>query len=317
MAERMETAAEALIETLDEAQRQAALLPFNETPIRNWHYVPRRRPGLALKHMREPQRALLWRLIEAGLSAEGARKARDVTRLEKILGEIEGRPEFRDPLNYAVSIFGHPRSGRLWGWRFEGHHLSLTFIMDGEGRISTTPIFFGANRQTVPRGHNHAGLRILPEEEDLGFALVNGLATPLLERTLIGDASPGDIITGPGREASLGRFEGTPLGELDPDSFRRAERLLAVYVGHLREDLRAKEEAKIREAGIEHIHFAWAGSLAPGREHYYRLQGPGFVIEYENSQNDANHCHSVWHNPLDQFGQDLLRAHHHHHHHHG
>ena len=181
-------------------------------------------------------------------------------------------------------------------------------MLDPEHGVLPTPVFMGANRATVPPPHPRAGLRTLPEEADQGFALLHGLNDANRARAILADRSPGDIITGPGRELSLRRFEGVPLAALPGSSREAALRLVDLYVGRLTPALATSEMERSARPSTERIHFAWAGSTTPGRGHYYRLQGPSFVIEYENSQNEANHCHSVWHNPLSQFGRDLCRA---------
>ena len=302
-------AATALFESLDSEQRQRACFHLDPEPLGDWFYMPRESPGLAVMHMREPQRTLLWGLVESALSNDGAGKARGVYALERILGEIEGRPDYRDPERYGIWLFGVPSATALWGWRFEGHHLSLTFLIDPKMGVITTPIFVGANRQIVPKEHNHAGLRVLPAEEDLAFELINELPADVRQAVIIGGDSPGDIITGPGRENSLRTQQGIAFKFLRGEDLNRAMGLLELYLGNLRRDLMETETARIQEAGLDEVHLAWAGSLQPGSPHYYRLHGPTFVMEYENSQNSANHCHSVWHNPATQMGRDLLKAH--------
>jgi hypothetical protein len=310
----MAKSAAALLATFTVGQAKAALAPLDPAAVGDWHYAPRAWPGLPLKAMDETQRRLLWHLVDLTLSESGAARARAILVLEAILGELEGRPAFRDPENYHFRCFGRPSAEALWGWRFEGHHLSLTAMLDPERGVLPTPIFMGANRATVPPPHPRAGLRTLPEEADQGFALLHGLDDARRARAILAERSPGDVITGPGRELSLRALEGVPLADLPDASRAAALALVELYVGRLTPALATTEMAAIREAGTDRIHFAWAGSTTPGRGHYYRLQGPSFVIEYENSQNDANHCHSVWHNPLSQFGRDLLRGHFHHSH---
>ena len=203
MIEAMSRAARAIVESLDGERAKMLMQPFDAAHVRDWHYVPRERRGLPLERASESQRARMWALVELGVSGEGVRKAHEITQLEGILGRIENRPDFRRPLNYALAIFGVPDTATPWGWRFEGHHLSLTFILDPASGLITTPVFFGANRQTVPRGHGHDGWRVLPAEEDMGFALINALDEKSRSEAIIADRSPGDIITGPGREREL------------------------------------------------------------------------------------------------------------------
>ncbi len=305
----MEDAATAFLDLLDGGRRDAALHDFNGTARTDWHYVPRRRPGLALRDMDARQQAAAWRLIEAALSDEGLRKARGVLELEAVLGELTGRQDFRDPGDYALAVFGAPRADAPWAWRFEGHHLSITFTSVPGQDVAATPSFFGANPAEVPEGHRHAGLRLLTAEHELAFALLDGLSEAQRQRVLLQPRTFGDILTGPGREDSLRRPQGLPLGELPAGQRDLAARLIETYLGRMRADLAERETARLRDAGLERVHFAWAGATAPGAPHYYRLHGPTAVIEYDNTQNGANHVHSVWHDPGNGFGADLLRRH--------
>lgn len=308
--EAMARRAIAFVESLSAEQRRQAVYGFDADRRRDWHYVPRRRPGLPLRVMDAAQRERAWALVGAALSDTGCRKARGVVDLEAILGELTGEVERRDRLNYAVALFGDPGAAAPWSWRVEGHHLSLTFtIVPGEG-IAATPAFFGANPNRVPDGHRHAGLRILPEEQDLAFALVQGLESAQRAAAVIADRSMGDILTGPGREQSLRTPTGLSLAAMTEAQRDGAMRLLGAYLGNMEQGVASRQWARIREAGVGRLYFAWAGSLAPGRPHYYRLHGPTLVIEYDNTQNGANHAHSVWHDPQDAFGGDLLRRHH-------
>jgi hypothetical protein len=203
-----------------------------------------------------------------------------------------------------------------WGWRLEGHHLSLNFTLVPGQPVAVTPAFLGANPAEVPSGPQK-GLRALGAEQDLGRALVRSLTDLQRARTVIAAQSLGDIVTGPGRADSLAAPAGLPLADMSGDQRALAAQLIDAYARNMRAELAEKELGRMREAGIERIHFAWAGPIEPGRAHYYRLHGPTLLIEYDNTQNSANHIHSVWHDPRRDFGQDLLRAHYergHHHH---
>jgi hypothetical protein len=295
------------VEGLSAEQRRQAVHRFDDAARRDWHYVPRPRPGLSLRAMTEAQRGRAWALVEAALSDTGTRKARGVVGLEGILGELTGAVARRDPDNYAFAIFGNPGSAEPWCWRVEGHHLSLTFtLVPGEG-VAATPAFFGANPNQVPTGHPHAGLRVLPQEQDLAFALVQGLDAEQQAATLIAGQTMGDILTGPGREQTLRTPMGLPLAGMNDAQRDGLMRLVGEYVGNVEVELAEKQFARIREAGVERLYFAWAGSLLPGNPHYYRIHGPTLIIEYDNSRDQANHAHSVWHDPQDEFGVDLLR----------
>jgi hypothetical protein len=307
--EAMARAATALLAALDPRLRRRALFAFSDSERRNWHYVPRRREGVPFKEMTAGARGAAHDLMRGGLSAVGYAKAVNVIRLEQVLRELETFGSLlRDPENYAVTIFGVPGSESAWGWRLEGHHLSLNFTLVPGRPVAVTPAFMGANPALVPRGPLQ-GLRVLEEEQDLGLALARSIGPGLQSRLSIGAESLGDIVSGPGRGESLRAPAGVPLGELAPESRALAVRLIDVYARNMHADLAEDQLRKLRDSGIEQVHFAWAGPVDPRRAHYYRLHGPTLLIEYDNTQNDANHIHSVWHDPRNDFGADLLRAH--------
>jgi hypothetical protein len=307
--EAMARAALAFLATLDSRQTRQATFPFGDAERRNWHYVPRRREGLPLEDMAPGSRAAAHALLQAGLSPAGYTKATDVMRLEEVLRKLETFGAFtRDPDNYALTVFGAPGPAGPWGWRFEGHHLSLNLTIVPGRAIAVTPAFLGANPAEVRSGPLK-GLRVLQAEQDLGLALVRSLDPAQRARVTIADSSLGDIVSGPGRGDSLKAPAGVALGELPVESRALARRLLDTYARTMRHDLAETELRKIDAAGVERVHFAWAGSIDPRRPHYYRLHGPTVLIEYDNTQNDANHIHSVWHDPRNDFGADALGAH--------
>ena len=305
----MARAAQAFLAALDSRRARQATFPFGDAERRNWHFVPRRREGVPFKDMTVVAQAAAHTLLQSGLSATGYAKTTDVMRLEGILRQLETFGAFRrDPDNYAVTIFGTPGQTAPWGWRFEGHHVSLNFTIVPGRAIAVTPAFFGANPAEVPSG-SLKGLRVLRAEQDLGLALVRSLDGPRRTRATLAAASLGDIVSGPGRGDALTAPAGIPLGELGADSRAIALQLLEVYVRNARNDVAERELKGIHVAGIERVHFAWAGPVEPRQPHYYRLHGPTVLIEYDNTQNDANHVHSVWHDPRNDFGADLLGAH--------
>jgi hypothetical protein len=307
--EAMTRAALAFLATLDARRARQAAFPFAHAERLNWHYVPRRREGLPLKDMTADARTAAHTLLQAGLSAAGYAKAQDVIRLEGVLRQLETFGGFmRDPDNYAVTVFGTPGPSAPWGWRFEGHHLSLNFTVVPGRAIAVTPAFLGANPAEVRSGPLQ-GLRALRDEQDLGLALARSLDSEQRAHAVIAGASLGDIVSGPGRGDTLKVPAGAPLGDLGQGSRDLAVRLLETYARNMRSDLAEGELTRIHAAGIARVHFAWAGPVDPGKPHYYRLHGPTVLIEYDNTQNDANHIHSVWHDPRNDFGADVLRAH--------
>jgi hypothetical protein len=304
----MAHAISAFLAALEVDKRRLAMFPFDSPERFNWHYVPRRREGLPLKAMTEAERAAAHQLLRSALSEAGYRKAVDIMRLEEVLRQIELFPFSRDPENYAFSVFTTAGAPLPLGWRVEGHHLSLNFTIVNDSHGALTPAFMGANPAEVRAGPLK-GLRVLAQEQELAFALMHRLDSGQRQKTLLRAQSFGDIISGPKRSDELKSPAGLPLAELSPAQRDGAMRLLEVYVRNMRQDIADLQLRGLHEAGIERIHFAWAGSLEPGQPHYYRLHGPTLLIEYDNTQNDANHIHSVWHDPRNDFGVDLLRAH--------
>ena len=305
----MAGAATAFLAALPDAARRRAVIAFGDKERFNWHYVPRGREGLPFKAMPAPARAAAHELMKASLSAVGYGKAVNVIRLEGVLRQLETFGGLlRDPENYSVTVFGAPDSAAPWGWRLEGHHLSINFTLVPGKPVAVTPAFFGANPAEVRSGPLK-GLRTLAREQDLGRALAQGMDAAQRRRMTISAQSLGDIVAGPGRAESLASQMGLPAADLAPPQREMLMQLVEEYARNMRPDVADEQLRRIREAGVEQIHFAWAGPIDPGHAHYYRLHGPTLLIELDNTQNDANHIHSVWHDPRNDFGADLLRAH--------
>jgi Protein of unknown function (DUF3500) len=305
----MAGAATAFLAALTADHRRRALFAFEDTERLNWHYVPRRREGLAFKDMSQGARAAAHELMKASLSAAGYDKATNVIRLEGVLRRLETFGGFlRDPENYYVSVFGAPGRETPWGWRLEGHHVSLNFTLVPGKPISVTPAFLGANPAEVRSGALK-GLRTLAREEDIALALALGTSEAQRRRMIIAADSPGDIVTGPGRGDSLASPAGVPAADLASAQRELLVTLVGEYAQTMRAELADEAMRRVREAGVERLHFAWAGPTDPARPHYYRVHGPTVLIELDNTQNDANHIHAVYRDLRRDFGADLLRAH--------
>ena len=310
--QRMAEAAGNLLASLDAAGRQKAVLDFaDRTERENWHYVPRERAGLPLKEMDEHQRVLAHALVATGVSASGYEKVSTIISLESILAELEGagRRFERDPERYYVSIFGEPGGDAPWGWRFEGHHVSLNHTVVEGRMLGSTPLFFGSNPAEVRHGAQ-TGLRALREEEDLGRQLLRELDGEQKAVAVVSAEAPGDILT---TNAPHVRDEIAPkgLGRADMSAAQGQvlDALIEVYVQRLPEAVAEAEWTRLKAADLPAAHFAWAGAEERGGPHYYRVQGPSFLAEYDNTQNDANHIHAVWRDLHNDFGEDLLRRH--------
>jgi hypothetical protein len=312
----MAGAATAFLAALTGDGRRRAVFAFDDKERFNWHYVPRRREGLPFKDMSLAARAAAHELMKASLSVAGYEKATNVIRLEGVLRRLETFGGFlRDPENYLMAVFGTPGSNAPWGWRLEGHHLSLNFTLVPGKPIAVTPAFLGANPAEVRAGALR-GLRTLAREQDMGHALALGMNEAQRRRMIIAAQSLGDIVAGPGRGETLTSPAGVPAADLEGAQRELLVRLVQEYAQNMRAELAADELRRIREAGVERLHFAWAGPTDPGHAHYYRIHGPTVLIEFDNTQNDANHIHTIYRDLTRDFAADLLRAHYHHGHRH-
>ena len=308
----MARAAQSFLSELPAELRAQATFPLDSAERLDWHYVPRARRGVPLRALGPSQRKAAMALVQSGLSARGYRKATTIMSLETVLRALEGN-SIRDPDLYYVSIFGEPAPAGTWGWRVEGHHLSLNFTVVEGREVGDAPAFFGANPAQVRRGERR-GLRVLAREEDLGRELVQSLDAAQQARVVIRTSAPADIITGAARTVQPFPEEGLPVADMTPHQRALLMDLVDEYARNLAPEVAAQELARLHAAGVERIRFAWAGAFERGRPHYYRIQGPTFLVEYDNTQNDANHIHSVWRTFDRDFGVDLLRRHYEQHH---
>jgi hypothetical protein len=309
----MAEAAQAFLEALGGDQRAVASFPFGGDERYRWQYTPGPRKGLRLKDMTPAQRTAALRLFDAGLSVRGADQARQIIALEASLREtemIEGPSgEDRDPELYYFSVFGAPDSGEPWGWRANGHHLGLNFTVVGGELTSPTPLFFGANPAEVRHGAAK-GQRTLAAEEDLARALLGSLETGQKGVAVVDATAPADILTRNYRTADPAAIpQGINYGALSGEQRERLVVLVRHYLERSANELAANGWTRIERASLEAISFAWAGPEARGQPHYYAVRGPTFLIEYDNTQNNANHIHSVWRDFTNDWDEDALARH--------
>jgi hypothetical protein len=305
----MRQAVSSFVASLDAAQKTKALLPFNSDERQNFNYVPLVRKGIAVKELTPAQREGVWTLLRASLSEKGFQKAETIRSLESVLREIEqGRGPVRDPELYYVAVFGDPAQGEPWGWRYEGHHMSLNWTVAGGRVVATSPQFLGSNPGEVRNGHMK-GTRVLAAEEDLGRTLVKSLNEAQRREAVLSPTAPADITTSNKREIALLEDKGVAYGSLNKEQQGILLTLIQEYAGTQRSELARARLQAIRNAGLDSIKFAWMGGLDSGQGHYYRVQGKTFLIEYDNTQNQANHIHSVWRDFKGDFGRDLLAQH--------
>jgi hypothetical protein len=319
----MAQAATALLDSLTPEQRQKMALPIDSSDRTRFHFVPVNmfpRQGLPFKEMTEPQRQRAHDLLRSGLSQRGYTTTMTVINdLEAILRDTERAARIakggdgsggnlRDPELYFFTIFGTPGPKGAWGWRVEGHHVSLHFtVADGQAVVAA-PSFWGSNPAEVREGP-HKGLRALDQEQDAGRAMVRALDEAQRKTAIVSDTAPNDILTMTAVEVEPLTPPGIAASALTPKQRELLVQLIEVYAAQMTADVAAERMAAIRRAGIEKVSFAWAGSVEPNERHYYRVQGPTFLIEFDNTQNNANHIHSVWRDFANDFGRDLLREH--------
>ena len=304
--QRMRAAAQAFAAALDARARDRLVLPWTHEKRMDWHYTPRSRPGIALADLDARQREALHRLLRTALSAAGHQRVVNIIELELVLKELETFGLLRDPGKYFLVFFGAPDARQPWGWRFEGHHLSLNFTLRGDA-LATTPSFFGANPAEVRRGPKQ-GLRVMAPEEDEARKLLGLLDARQRAVAIIDTRTYGDIVTGAKDRVAPLEDKGIEARALDDAQKAQLRRLIEAYAASFEEPLRTARLARASE-GFEAIRFAWAGATDRGRPHYYRIQGPRFLIEYDASQDGGNHVHTVWRDFEGDFGRDLLRDH--------
>jgi len=308
----MLSAANAFLASLTPEQKKQATFAYDADERMHWNFIPDEafpRNGLPIKDMTEPQRKLAMALLQSGLSARGYQTYTSIMALENILRAIEGGQRFkRDPEAHRFSIFGTPDAKGTWGWRVEGHHISLHFTVANGTTIASTPSFAGTNPAEVRDGAEK-GKRVLALQEDTGRSLVMALDASQRTTAVFNATAPGEIVTNNTLNINPLSPDGLKVSAMTPAQRALLMQVIDAYAGMMTPDVAADRLAKIKAAGIENVAFAWAGPLERGQKHYYRVQGPTFLIEFDNTQNDGNHVHSIWRDFKGDFGRDLLREH--------
>ncbi|MGE3272592.1 MAG: DUF3500 domain-containing protein [Chloroflexota bacterium] len=324
-AARMAEAARRYLASLDEPRRKATQFAFEDQERYRWNYRPDGffidgatfwHEGLRLINMTPAQQQAALALLDSGVSARTADRARAIMALESYLREQERVISrwvphvVRDPELYAFSIFGEPGGKAPWAWRAGGHHIGFhVTVIDGE-LVASTPFFLGANPAIVRHGDRDLGLRTLPEEEDMGRDLLLSLAPERKQTAVVSDKAPNDILTDTYRPANPTLApRGLAFSAMSGEERSKLIELIKLYVGRATDEVAANEWRKIEAAGLDAITFAWLGSEAVQQGHYYAIKGPTFLIEYDNTQDNATHIHSVWRDFTNDWGEDLLAAH--------
>jgi hypothetical protein len=317
VASQMARAAEQFVRSLDEEQLGQTVYKFDSEKRHAWHYFPSAmlksrggRPGLAIEDMQPEQRVLAHGLVASALSHRGHLTAMTIVMLQAILHDLEKNPAY-NPEMYHVAVYGEPSTENSWAWCFEGHHLSIRVTLVDGNLFSLTPTFFGANPARVKSGPLK-GVEPLKTEQELARKLVQSLTPEQRKLAVIAEAAPKDIVTGSQREVETDRFQpaqGIPFEKLDKKQQGMLLDLVAAFTSRYRQEIVDQVDRRTPIAEGPGMHFAWAGSFKPGEGHYWRIQTPHFLFEYDNTQNDANHIHTVWRQFNGDFGEDLLRRH--------
>lgn len=309
----MSAAANEFLKTLSAKQKDKIQFDFDGNERYNWHYIPKSRKGVPLKELSEVQQKAAMGLLRTALSDTGFEKTTAIIQLEGILREVEGRPandEYRDPGNYYFSIFGNPATDSIWGWRMEGHHISLNFSVENNVLVAATPGFLGTNPAVVLSGPEK-GKYILKNETELGFALLHSLNADQLKKAIFDKDAPSEIVTGASRKAMIEQPQGILYSDLNSSQQKLFIQLLSIYIHRYTRLFAMNMMKEIEAKGLTNLRFAWAGvqQQGVGNPHYYRLQGPTIIIEYDNTQNNANHIHTVIRDLENDFGGDELLEH--------
>lgn len=298
------------LDVLNKQQVEKVMLPFDDTSRLSWHFLPSTmypREGITLKELNEEQKIVFFKMLQRFLSESGYNKTKRIIDLENVLVELGGDPEFRDAGAYFIAIYGNPRKDNIWAWSFEGHHVSLNFTVVND-KITASPRFFGANPAIIKSG-NRKGERTLHREEKLAYMLVNSLDEKQRKKAVFTDVAYNDIITFHDSKVKPLKSEGVKVSALNDKQKDKLKAIIYEYLSSLPESLAHAREIQIHNEEFNQLRFAWAGSTEKGEPHYYRIQGKTFLIELDNTQNNANHIHCVWRDFDGDFGRDLIKEH--------
>jgi len=311
----MARAATLFLDSLQADQKTKVSFPFEGNERLQWHFIPNEmfpRQGLMIKDMNEQQRGFAFDLLRTALSSQGYVKVRAIMELEDVLKVIEAGGRFaRNKEEYLFSVFGTPGPRGTWGWRVEGHHVSIRLtIVDGAVKqpVATSPMFLGANPAVVQEG-DQKGRAPLHSEESAARAFLASLSGELQAKAVVNKVAPGDILTMNKNDITPLPDQGVTFASLDEKQRAKLLDLIGVYTGNMEAELAGERMARLKANGLDKIRFAWLGETEQGKKHYYMVQGPTFLIEYDNTQNDGNHIHSVWRDFNGDFGRDILREH--------
>jgi hypothetical protein len=298
------------LDSLSPDQLNKAKMIFDDKAKHDWHYLPATmytRAGIPIKQLNPKQKRLLFEMLQTSLSETGYSKTKQIISLENVLAEISGDTVRRDPEKYYAAFYGNPQKDSLWAWSFQGHHISLNFTILN-GKTSIAPRFLGANPARVTSG-KRKGERTLSKEDDLGLELINSLSNEQKEKAIFQQNAFRDIVSKNSVEVTPLKPVGIKMKELNQSQQMALLDLIDEYLANMPNDVASKRMNKLKKEEMDEIQFGWAGATELEKPHYYRIQGKSFLVEFDKTQNNANHIHSVWRDFDGDFGRDLIREH--------
>lgn len=298
------------LNALNKEQLEKTSLPFDDTSRVSWHFLPSSmypREGITLGELNATQKDLFAKMFREFISESGYKKTKQIINLENILVELGGDPDFRDATKYFIAFYGNPKKDDIWAWSFEGHHVSLNFTIS-KNKIVASPRFYGANPAIVTKGKNK-GLHTLHKEETLAYGLLHSMTEIQKKQAIFRTVAFKDIVTSHDSEVSPLDKKGISVKSLDASQKELLKAIIMEYLKSLPKQQAEQRAQQITKEELNDITFGWAGNTALGEAHYYRIQGTSFLIELDNTQNNANHIHCVWRDFNGDFGRDLIKEH--------
>jgi len=298
------------LNSLNARQRAKAVLDLDDPKKEDWHFFPSTmfvREGISIEELNSEQRDNLHELLQSMLSKSGYETTMEIIELENVLRTLSGDTIMRNPEKYFTTFYGNPISDDIWSMSFEGHHISLNLTVSGE-EIIASPRFFGANPARIPSGARE-GDRTLDVEEDMGFGLLNSMDKAQLEKTIFRKEPYREIVSQNLPKITPMDPVGISYSELNTAQQKMLIELIDQYISVMPENVAKKRREKVMLEDLNDLHFGWVGANQLGAAHYFRIQGKTFLIEFDNSQNNANHIHTVWRDFDGDFGRDLIHEH--------
>ena len=299
-----------LLNSLSDSQKKVVSFTFDDPAKTRWHFLPHssfKREGLPLSDMTPRQIKKTYALLEAYLSVNGYEQMEQIINLENYLALVENSPFVRDPTKYYMAVYGKPEKDSIWAWSFEGHHVSLNFTINSND-VSFAPSFWGSNPGIVPDGPEK-GKIVLKKDHDWGLKLVQSLSPEQLEQALVSSQTYGEILTMNQSSVKFIPNKGIKYKQLDKSQKKQLKEIIYLHLDRMEKIVSQNARKKLKNEKWNNITFSWAGEMKKLTPHYYRIQGKSFLIEYDNSQNKANHIHVVWREFQGDFGRDLIGEH--------